>query len=287
MKLLPRVTFCLSLILALFWMDSAAAEVREDGRGNALALGDSVVFGFITQAGHAYVNASNFVAYPDYVAGLLHLEGANAGCPGEATSGFLSATGADNGCRPFRAAFPLHVAYTSTQLAYATDFLKQHPRTRLVTIGIGANDLFLLQKACAANPNPAQCIQAGLPGTLATVASNIATILAELRATGYGGVIVIVNYYSLDYSDTAATELAVLLNQAITAPAKALGAVVADVFDAFLAVVSNPLVGGKTCNAGLLNVDPQDENLCDVHPSQSGQQLIAQAVARAYRAAAE
>src|SRR6267154_160736 len=122
MKLLPRVTFCLSLILALFWMGSAAAQVREDGRGNALALGDSVVFGFITQAGHAYVNASNFVAYPDYVAGLLHLEGANAGCPGEATSGFLSATSADNGCRPFRAAFPLHVAYTSTQPAYTPGY---------------------------------------------------------------------------------------------------------------------------------------------------------------------
>jgi hypothetical protein len=113
----------------------------------------------------------------------------------------------------------------------------------------------------------------------------MATILAELRATGFGGVIVIVNYYSLDYSDTTGTGLTEALNGAITAPAKAYGAVVADVFNAFQQVVSNPVVAGKTCNAGLLNVDPQNQDLCDVHPSQSGQRLIAKTITRAYRAA--
>ena len=97
--------------------------------------------------------------------------------------------------------------------------------------------------------------------------------------------IVIVNYYSLDYSDPAGTGLTELLNQAITAPAKAYGAVVADVFTAFQKVVANPVVGGKTCNAGLLNVDPQNLALCDVHPSQSGQHLIAETIKQAYRAA--
>jgi lysophospholipase L1-like esterase len=260
-----------------------AAGEREDAR--ALALGDSVVFGFITQAGNEYVNASNFVGSPEYLAGMLGLDVANAGCPGEATTSFLSSTGADNGCRGFRAAFPLHVAYSSTQLAFATSFLRRHRNVRLVTLGIGANDLFILQNACATNPNPQLCLDAGLPAVLATIASNVATILADLRATGFGGVIVIVNYYSLDYSDPAGTGLSELLNQAITAPAKAYGAVVADVFTAFQKVVANPVVGGKTCNAGLLNVDPQDQGLCDVHPSQSGQHLIAETIKQAYRAA--
>ena len=80
----------------------------------------------------------------------------------------------------------------------------------------------------------------------------MATTLAELRATGFGGVIVIVNYYSLDYSDSTGTGVTELLNRAIAAPAKAYGAVVADVFSAFQKVVANPLVGGKTCNAGFL-----------------------------------
>ena len=31
----------------------------------------------------------------------------NAACPGETTAGFTSATGADNGCRPYKANFPL------------------------------------------------------------------------------------------------------------------------------------------------------------------------------------
>jgi lysophospholipase L1-like esterase len=278
-----RATCYLSLVLIGLAAGSVAAEEREEAR--ALALGDSVVFGYITQAGHQYVNATNFIGSPEYFADLLQLNVVNAGCPGEATTSFLSPTGADNGCRAFRAEAPLHVAYSSTQLAFATKFLGHHPDARLVSIGIGANDLFLLEKACAANANPSQCIDAGLPATLAEVASNMATILADLRATGFGGVLIVVNYYSLDYSDPVGTGITELLNQAISAPAEAYGAVVADVFAAFKNVVANPAIGGKTCNAGLLNVDPQDQTLCDVHPSQSGQQLIAKTVVRAYRAA--
>jgi lysophospholipase L1-like esterase len=280
---LPRLVSFLSLVLLACSVGSVGAEEREDAR--ALALGDSVVFGYITQAGHEYVNASNFIGSPEYLAGMLDLDVTNAGCPGEATTSFTSSTGADNGCRAFRAAFPLHVAYNSTQLAFATSFLMRHRHVRLVTIGLGANDLFILQNACATNPNPQLCIEAGLPTVLATVAANMATILAELRATGFGGVIVIVNYYSLDYSDSAGTGITELLNQAVTAPAKAYGAVVADVFNAFQQAVASPAVGGKTCNAGLLNVDPQNQALCDVHPTQSGQRLIAKTISRAYRAA--
>jgi hypothetical protein len=64
------------------------------------------------------------------------------------------------------------------------------------------------------------CILAGLPA----VATNMATILAELRATGYGGPIVLTNYYSTDYTDSTQagiTELTAALNAAIAAPAAA------------------------------------------------------------------
>ncbi len=278
---LTSIASCLLLLVAALIAGSATA----DERGHALALGDSVVFGYITQAGHAYVNASNFIGSPEYLEQLLHVDVANAGCPGEATGSFLSSSAADHGCRAYRASFPLHVTYNSTQRAFATAFLARHRGTRLVTIGIGANDVFILEDACAADPNPPQCIEAGLPAVLAAVGSNMATILAELRATGFGGVIVIVNYYSLDYSDPTGTAITALLNQAIAAPAQAFGAVVADVFSAFQNAVKNPTLGDKTCNAGLLNVDPQNQALCDVHPSQSGQHLIADTVARTYWAA--
>lgn len=273
---------CLSLISIALMVGSAGAAESE---GNALALGDSVVFGYITQAGHEYVRATNFIGSPEYLAEILQLDVTNAGCPGEATGGFLSSTGADNGCRPYRAAFPLHVEYGSTQMAFAASFLRQHADVRLVTLGIGANDVFLLQKACATAPSPSQCIAAGLPALLSAVGGNVAAILAGLRATGFGGVIVLVNYYSLDYSDPTGTQITALLNAAIAAPAPAYGAIVADVFGAFQKATSDPTVGGKTCNAGLLNVDPQNQAFCDVHPSQSGQRLIAQTIARAYQAA--
>lgn len=280
---LRRVTATLAAMLLTAAGGSALGEERDGARG--LSLGDSVVFGFITRAGHAYVNSTNFIGYPEYDSFLLSLGIANAACPGETSGSLLSATAPDNGCRAFRSAFPLHVSYSSTQIAFATDYLRHHRDVRVVTIGVGANDLFLLEDSCATNPNPTECIEAGLPSVLASVGANMAKILVDLRSAGYGGEIVIVNYYSLDYSDVANTEITQLLNRAITAPAKSFGAVVADVFSAFQKVVSNPEIAGKTCNAGLLNVNPEDptQATCDVHPSQSGQRLIAETVARSIK----
>ena len=58
---------------------------------------------------------------------------------------------------------------------------------------------------------------------------------------------------------------------------------IADVFTAFQ--MATVRVGGKTCNAGLLNASPSSEFTCDVHPSQSGQMLIGKAVADTFAAA--
>jgi lysophospholipase L1-like esterase len=279
---LQGVIVCLAGML-LAAAGSATAADRDNALG--LSLGDSVVFGYITKAGHAYVNPTNFIGYPEHDSLLLNLAIANAACPGETSGSLLSATAADNGCHAFRAAFPLHVPYSSTQIAFATAYLRLHRSVRVVTIGVGANDLFLLQASCATTPNPTACVDAEFPSVLASISANMAKILQDIRSTGYGGEIVIVNYYSLDYSDTANTEITKLLNQSIAAPARSFGAVVADVFTAFQKAVSNPAIGGKLCNAGLLNVNPQDptQATCDVHPSQSGQRLIAETVARAVR----
>jgi lysophospholipase L1-like esterase len=267
--------------LALLVSGSGPAAASDDHP--YLALGDSVVFGYITKAGYEYANPNNFVGYPDYVSQALRFSTTNASCPGEATGGFISSTGADNGCRPFRAGAALHVSYSGTQLVFATTFLKAHPDTKLVTIGLGANDAFLLESACAGDPT---CIGSGLHDVLATISANMRTILDALRATRFHGVLMVVNYYSLDYSDAAGTGLTELLNQAITAPAAADQAVVADAFDAFKVAASTPFAGGNSCKAGLLNASPQNQFLCDVHPSQSGQQLLAHTVENTYATAA-
>jgi len=68
-------------------------------------------------------DAGNFIGYAETVAKELSLEDVNATCPGEATGGFLSLTGTDNVCRPYRSAFPLHVAYSGTQMVFALNYL--------------------------------------------------------------------------------------------------------------------------------------------------------------------
>jgi len=245
-----------------------------------LALGDSVTFGFITQAGFEYGNPENFVGFPEYGGDVLRLQTVNASCPGETTASFLSATGVDNGCRSFRSQAPLHVAYTGTQLDYATTFLTEHPNTSLVTVQLGANDAFVLQKQCLGDPT---CIATGLPAVLASISAHMDTILRDLRATGFHGILMVVNYYSLDYGNAAGTALTQALNGAVTSHAQADGAVVADAFAAFQQAAAG--ASGHTCQAGLLNASPQNQFTCDVHPSQSGQKLLAQVVENRYIAA--
>jgi lysophospholipase L1-like esterase len=263
----------------------AVASSQSNGRGY-LALGDSVAFGYITHDLPAYVNAANFVGYPEDAGNGLHLDVANAACAGETSQGFLNLTAPDNGCRTFRAHFPLHVTYSGTQMDYATSYLTHHDDTKLVTLQIGANDGFLLIDHCAGlNPPDPNCVPNGLPGLAQLIATNVHTILSKVRATGYEGVLMIVNYYSLNYADPTNTGFSIVLNNALKAGAAGEHAVIADVFTAFKNATNTTQAGGNTCKAGLLNGDPANNAACDVHPSVTGQQLLARTVERAYSAA--
>jgi lysophospholipase L1-like esterase len=269
------ILLILSSSIALFAADSAAGHPY-------LALGDSVSFGFITNAGFEYVNPENFIGFPGYVGQTLKLHTSNAACPGETSGSFSSSGAPDDGCRFYRSQVTLHVSYTSTQLDFAISFLKSHSETRLVSIGLGANDVLLLRTQCADDPT---CIALDLPQVLAAVETNLVTILSNLRAAGFKGIIVVVNYYSVDYSDTNETTITAALNQTLAAASAQAGSVVADVFTAFQAAAGP--AGGHTCNVGLLNASPQNQFACDIHPSQSGQKLIARTVEQTYLAARE
>ena len=67
--------------------DEGSPERETDG-GAALALGDSVAFGYNPLLDFRV--ASNFVGYPEVVSRRLDLRDVNASCPGEATGGFLN-----------------------------------------------------------------------------------------------------------------------------------------------------------------------------------------------------
>ena len=100
-------------VFPLVWLAAAlciGGTAAANERDQALVLGDSVAFGYIASAGFEYINPDNFVGFANRLDNMV-LDAVDAGCPGETTGSFLSATAPDNGCRDFRARFPLHVAY--------------------------------------------------------------------------------------------------------------------------------------------------------------------------------
>ena len=126
-----------------------------------LALGDSIAFGFNPNLFSPTLptpTASQFVGYPEVVAQVELLlqskKEVNAACPGETSASFWIPGALDNGCNdpgpsgqpPFRTTIGLHTNYTGTQLAFAESQLASNKHINLVTLGIGGNDLLLLEQ---------------------------------------------------------------------------------------------------------------------------------------------
>jgi lysophospholipase L1-like esterase len=271
-RLLALITSALLFALAAVPASASASPSNLSQGLSYLALGDSVPFGFNPLVDASNIN--NFTGYPEIVAQRLHLRDVNATCPGEATGGFLSLTGTDNVCRPYRSAFPLHVSYATSQIDFAMAYLRTHPHTRLVTLTLGANDVFRFQKDCAVAPTFGTC-PLGLGGVFATMLANLNTILADIRSSGYTGLIVGVTYYALNYGDPASVAGSQFLNAAMIAAAAGHGALIASGFDAWAPVAAT--AGGDSCAAGLLIRLP--DGTCDVHPTPLGRDLLASAVA--------
>lgn len=268
-----------SLIPAL---PAAAAPLGgTGGNGTYLALGDSVAFGYVPpEAVPApnYFDPSSFVGYPEDVAQALHVPVANASCPGETTASLYIPGAQSNGCENspgssvgYRTEFPLHVQYSGTQLLYALRYLATHRNTRLVTINIGANDLFLCEETTAdACASPAE-----LQAALKKIQVNLAIIYALIRGVArYHGPLVALTYYSLSYSDPTQLAVTEALNSAIASVTEKFGGKVADGFAAFAG--PSDAAGGSPCAAGLLIKLP--DGTCNIHPSPKGRQLLAQAI---------
>lgn len=263
---MKRVVRLLVVLLPLaLWAGTVPASANDEA--GYLALGDSVAFGF-----SPIVFATNptdtdaYVGYPE----VLSRHVVNAACSGE-TSGSLIAGPPDNGCAGFRSVAPLHVTYAGTQLAFAVQYIRAHPDTRLVTIDIGANDLFVLLRTCGTSSS---CFAAGFPALLSTLASNLATIYGSLRAAGFTGDLVALTYYLTNYNDPNAAAAIGAINQVVATVTTGFGGQVADGFGAFKAEAAES--GGDSCAAGLLIRLPTGG--CDVHPSKTGQKILAEAI---------
>lgn len=257
-------------------LQSVSAAESDSPTRRYLATGDSVPFGFNPLVDPR--DASNFVGFPEQVGQDVGFQvTTNTACPGETSGSFLSASAPDNGCRSFKSRFPLHDGmYTITQLERDLGYLAAtHPKTDVITVMLGANDLFLLQAACAGEPDPIACINGRLLATLNQVGANLRAIFTEFeRAPRFRGQLVAVQYYSTNYNDPLTTGSVSALNQVIAGVAAAFHAQVADGFSAFFRASAD--FRHDPCAAGLLIALPSGG--CDIHPSPAGRNLLATAV---------
>ena len=249
--------------------------------GTYLALGDSVAFGYVPPEAVPAPNYSDprsFVGYPEDLARALHIRVSNASCPGETTASFLVPGAQSNGCENspgpssgYRTLYPLHVQYKGTQMQYALKYLAVHRHTRLVTIDIGANDLFLCQETTADICASATEFQA----VLQEIQANLTTIYTKIRDVAhYHGLLVALTYYSTSYSDQTQVAGTEALNLAIASVTEKFGGKVADGFTALEG--PSAAFGGSPCAAGLLIKLPNGN--CNIHPSPAGHLLLAQAI---------
>jgi lysophospholipase L1-like esterase len=254
------------------------AQIR--GEPDYLALGDSIAFGYRPAPWADYRNQADFGGYPEDLATALKLNLVNAACPGETSASMINPGAPSNGCETnarggpgYRAMFPLHVSYRGSQLSFAVHYLQQHPDTQLVTLGIGANDLFRCQEVTADH-----CGGSDLSPTMAEVTSNLDIILGALRNQAhYEHTLVVLTYYAEKYDDPASITPIEALNAAIAGSAARSGALLVDGFAAFRAAAAQ--AGGDTCAAGL-RVKLASGG-CDLHPSAGGAQMLATAIQQA------
>ncbi|HEV3130204.1 MAG TPA: SGNH/GDSL hydrolase family protein [Solirubrobacteraceae bacterium] len=277
----------MALALGVAAPGTAASRPPVTPGSTYLALGDSVTFGYQepnTVPAPNYHNAASFLGYPEELGPQLKLKIANAACPGETSSSLINPHAESNGCENrlgkapgYRTLYPLHVRYKGSQLAFAIQFLRSHPSVRLVSLMIGANDLFVCQET-----TPDACLKPSEQRkTLAKVQRNIRTILSQLRNTaGYRGQLVIVKYYSLNYASALINAFSRELNQAEVSASKPFGVAIADGYGIFAKATQKS--GGNTCTAGLITQTPSPPK-CGVHPTYAGSALLAQAVAKAVR----
>jgi lysophospholipase L1-like esterase len=264
----------------------SAAQVGSESqaleKGKLLALGDSIAFGYNPSGD--FTKAKNFEGYPEMLGADFSVK--NASCPGETSTSIMDASAPDNGCKSYRAKYPLHVNYGNkpTQLDYALSRLtgadgETEDLPTLVTLNVAGNDIFLLQASCSYDPT---CFQNGANALIGTVAHNVGTILARIRGAGYKGRVVFMNLYSVDYSTTPANAATLQflggLNYYTAQAAHAYGAQVADAFGAFQTASAGS--NNSACAAGLLI--RKSDGSCDVHPTAEGQDILAQSVRTAH-----
>jgi len=205
-----------SAMLAITTVVAAPALAHDDDDdggdgGTYLALGDSIAAG--TQQPQPFTNNGYTNELFDELQDEYGFDTfVNLGCPGDDTREFISGdNGPNGGSLCYGAGAPLPPGGPS-QLAAALDYLASNPgEVRLITITMGANDIFRCDLSVA---DPSACVGV----EIAAMAENLATILGTLRFYAPGVPIVGMNYYNANLGLWPVSPAAAAASQALVRP---------------------------------------------------------------------
>jgi lysophospholipase L1-like esterase len=247
-----------------------------------LSLGDSIAFGYQSRRVSAELASGAYSPdhFPGYLApleadisgGARHPQRVvNYACPGETTASMITGPCAFAvGVHALGYPRALHDDYSGAQLAAGVAFLRAHRgEVSPITLSIGANDLNNQFNACQQD---VACVQRRLPGTLTTLAANLAVTLGALRVAAPQAQIIVLTPYNPAYVITPASDpLLTVSNRVIGAVALAGRARVADGFRAInLALPGRELA--SVCTFTLMC------SQSDIHPSDAGYLRLADAL---------
>ena len=237
-----------------------------------LALGDSVAYGYQQSKVDAGLPPSAFdTGYVDVFAARLRLirpglTVVDYGCPQESTASFILGP-----CPQNARGFPLHDAFSGSQLRAATAFLRRHPgQVSPITLSLGGQDISDFTDSCGGDFT---CIENGAPAEIGTMAASFRVILARLRAAAPDAEIIITGAWDGNIGYFAeADPLFQALNTALTAAASSERARFADTFAVFNPQADPTAETNAICALTLLCTEG------DGHPSDAGYAAIAGAV---------
>lgn len=279
----PRYGAMLAVLLtAIVLLLPAPGAGAAKPQRSYLALGDSLAFGYSQAKFNSLFPNENPAAYntgyvDDFGRFLLVTRAdtrvVNDGCPGETTDSFI------NGPCQYQLSFPLHHPYvggpSSSQLSDALTYLHANPgEVSPITLDIGANDaLGVIEGTCKLE---ATCIAAQAPALFAHVASNLGTILADLRAVAPHAKIIVLGLYNPFGSTIAGgDELTAALNEVMRQVASTVDARFANP----LPVFNPPGVREQPTICLLTNMCTP---LTDIHPTDLGYAVLAGLILRRY-----
>jgi lysophospholipase L1-like esterase len=173
---------------------TAGGRAQKGPQSYYLALGDSIAYGIQPGRGGQPPTSDN--GYVDLFAAHLRklspkIKVVNYGCPGES-----SVTFARGGCPWLREGQKLHDPFRGAQLKAATSFLRAHKgQVSPITLTLWGNDLA-----------PLSAKGKGAPKAIASFASRLDSILAQLRSASPTAEIIVTGAWNIEIDQAKKTE---------------------------------------------------------------------------------